>query len=283
MSKRPATPASKLRSSLQVYIPVYNDIVYFPRALASVLGQQGVTVEVIVSDNVSTDGTYEYAREVATSDARVRIHRNPHNIGHTANLNRFADYVTAEYYMLLCSDDMLGSATALKRASDILNENSDVVSIYSDMLYVDGNDRKLTLRRFRHTGFFDPQKALRDSILSGRNLFGIPLLNRRSACIDVRYPVDMNYVGDVYFSARTAERGRVFHFAEPLICNRYTGKNLTRSLIGDSRRQFDSLLELLNEPLSGADLVRQRLAHSLVGVSRHLFLRWAAWQTSVKM
>jgi glycosyltransferase involved in cell wall biosynthesis len=283
MSKLPAIPASKLSSSLQVYIPVYNDIAYFPRALASVLGQQGVTVEVIVSDNASTDGTYEYAREAAASDARVRLHRNPHNIGHTANMNRFADYVTADYYMLLCSDDMLGSPIALKRASDILNEDSDVVSVYSDMLYVDGNDRKLTLRRFRRTGFFDPQKALRDSILSGRNLFGIPLLSRRSACIDLRYPADMNYVGDVYFSARAAERGSVFHFAEPLICNRFTGKNLTRSLIGDSRRQFAVLLELLKEPLSGTDLVRQRLVHSLVGPSRHLFLWWAAWQTSGKM
>jgi glycosyltransferase involved in cell wall biosynthesis len=280
MSQNFVTTASRPNSPLQVFIPVYNDIVYFTRALDSVRRQQDVDVEVIVSDNASTDGSYEYAREIADFDSRVVVHRNTNNIGHTANLNRFADYVTADYYMLLCSDDMLGSPMALKRASDILAQNIDVVSVYSDMLYVDGNDRKLARRRFRRSGPFDPQATLRASILSLRNLFGIPLLNRRSACIDVRYPEDLNYVGDIYFSARAAERGRIFHIPEPLIWNRFTGKNLTGTLVSDSTRQFTRLAELLNEPLSRADLVRQAVAQGLVGLGRQLFLRWAAWRSS---
>jgi glycosyltransferase involved in cell wall biosynthesis len=280
MSQNCVPTASRPNSPLQVFIPVYNDIVYFARALDSVRKQQDVDVEVIISDNASIDGSYEYAREIADSDSRVVVHRNTNNIGHTANLNRFADYVTADYYMLLCSDDVLGSPMALKRASDILAHNIEVVSVYSDMLYVDGNDRKLMGRRFGRSGFFDPRATLRDSILSLRNLFGIPLLNRRSACLDLRYPEDLNYVGDIYFSARAAERGRVFHIAEPLIWNRFTGKNLTRTLLSDSRSQFARLAELLNEPLSDVDLVRQAFARGLVGPGRQLFLRWAAWRSS---
>jgi glycosyltransferase involved in cell wall biosynthesis len=264
---------------VQVFIPVYNDVTYFPRAVASVLDQQGVDVELVVSDNASTDGTYEYICAAAASDPRIIVHRNPSNIGHTANLNRFADYVTAGYFMLLCSDDMLGSPTALRRASEILDRMPDIVSVYSDLLYVDGHDRKLAVRRFKRAGVFDPQTALRESILTLRNVFGIPLLNRRSACIDLRYPADMNYVGDICFSMQMAQRGRVFHIPEPLIFNRYTGKNLTAALLGDSTRQFKHLMTMFDVSLSGPDLIRQTLARGLAGPGRRLFLRWARWRT----
>jgi hypothetical protein len=54
---------------------------------------------------------------------------------------------------------------------------------------------------------------------------------------------------------------------------------LTGMLIGDSTRQFTQLAELLHEPLSSADLVRQAFARGLVGPGRQLFLRWAAWRS----
>ncbi|MEQ1651299.1 MAG: glycosyltransferase [Hyphomicrobium sp.] len=48
---------------IDVFIPVYNDKIYLPKAVDSALGQRGVDVRVIISDNASTDGTFEWAQE----------------------------------------------------------------------------------------------------------------------------------------------------------------------------------------------------------------------------
>jgi glycosyltransferase involved in cell wall biosynthesis len=262
-------------STIQVFIPVHNDIRYLPSALASVLGQEGVDVEVIVSDNASTDGTYEYALRAAADDPRVKVHRNPTNLGSIPNVNLFAKYVTADYYIFLCSDDALGDPMALRKARDILDREPDVVSVYADMLYIDGNDRKLATRRFRPTGAFDACAALRRSVLLSRNCFGIPLLNRRSAYADLRYPERMTYVSDVFVAARAAERGRVFHIAEPLIWNRYTGCNLTSTLALQSTRQFSDLIEALGLRLSTWDRLIRASWGAILIPSKYVFLQIA--------
>jgi glycosyltransferase involved in cell wall biosynthesis len=264
---------------VQVFIPVYNDITYLPRAVASVLDQDGVNLGLVVSDNASTDGTYEYICDVAAADPRVIVHRNPENLGHMRNLNRFAECVAADYYMLLCSDDMLGSPTALQQAVAILDNMPEVVSVYSDMLYIDGHDRKLMTRRFREAGVFDSRAAFHDSVVSLRNMFGIPLLHRRSACADLRYPEHLGYVGDVWFSMQAALRGQVYHIPGELIWNRYTGRNLTAVLNADSSSQFSKLLEMSGLLLSRSDRVRQSCARYIVAVQRYLFLCWARWRT----
>lgn len=262
-------------SPVQVFIPVYNDALYLPRALASALGQEGVDVEVIVSDNASTDGSYEYALQVAASDARVKVYRNPSNIGAMPNINLFRRYVKKDYYMFLCSDDALGDPTALRKARDVLDREPDVVSVYADMVYVDGRDRKLASRRFRPTGDFDAGEALRRSVLSYRNCFGIPLLNRRSIYADLHYPEHMTYVADLYVAARAAERGRVFHIAEPLIWNRYTGKNLTGTLVAKSALQFDQMIEMLGFSLRPWDRLSRALQLAMVIPSKYAFLQLA--------
>jgi glycosyltransferase involved in cell wall biosynthesis len=277
-----STKVPKQICSVQVYIPVFNDIRYFPRALSSVLTQGAIDVQVIVSDNASTDGTYEYALEAAAKDSRVIVHRNPRNVGAIENLNRFADYVTADFFMLLCSDDMLGSRTALRQAYDILDREPEVVSVYCDMVYIDGKDRKIFGRRFGRSGTFDAHAVLRGSILSYRNLFGIPLLHRRSACIDIRYPERITYVADVYFAARTAERGRVYHIPDSLIWNRFTGGNMTRALVHDSRRQFAELARVFGVSLGRRDQLIRAARLALVVPSKHLFLRFARWRAYTK-
>jgi hypothetical protein len=200
-------------------------------------------------------------------------------MGHIANMNRFAEVVKAEYYMMLCSDDMLGSATALQQAVNVLDARPDVVSVYSDMIYIDGTDRKLAKRRFKRLGLFEAQLIGQRSIRSLRNLFGIPLLHRLAACSDIRYPSALSYVGDVYFSLRVAERGNVYHIPEPLVWNRFSGQNLSRELSALSRRQFIALAKELDIRLTEVDRLWQFLAATSIDWRRRLFLTWARWRS----
>ena len=59
--------------TVSICIPVYNMARYLPQAVDSALAQTYEDFELLIIDNVSTDGTYEIAMEYARKDARVRV------------------------------------------------------------------------------------------------------------------------------------------------------------------------------------------------------------------
>lgn len=70
---------------VSVALPVRNGEKVIEAALRSVLAQEHADLELVISDNASTDGTEEICRCYARSDPRVRYHRQPENIGLMAN------------------------------------------------------------------------------------------------------------------------------------------------------------------------------------------------------
>ena len=93
------------RPAVSVALPVYNAADLVRRAIDSALGQSHGDLEVIVVDNASTDGTPEVVR--AYDDPRVRLFRNPTNIGYHRNMNRAVELTTGEYIKFLHADDLL--------------------------------------------------------------------------------------------------------------------------------------------------------------------------------
>ncbi len=49
--------------------------------ISSVLAQDHERLELVISDNASTDGTEELCRDLASDDSRIVYHRQPRNIG----------------------------------------------------------------------------------------------------------------------------------------------------------------------------------------------------------
>src|ERR687885_793594 len=64
---RPANAATAT-PSVSVVIPSYNYGAYLPACVASVLGQEGVDLEVLIVDDRSTDGSGAVAESLATAD-----------------------------------------------------------------------------------------------------------------------------------------------------------------------------------------------------------------------
>ena len=70
---------------VSIALPVYNGLPYLNGAIASILAQN-VEFELIVSDDVSRDGSKERVRDL--SDPRIRVLTNATNAGIFGNLNR---------------------------------------------------------------------------------------------------------------------------------------------------------------------------------------------------
>jgi glycosyltransferase involved in cell wall biosynthesis len=92
---------------VSIGIPTFNRAASLRRALASALAQTAPDVEVVVSDNASTDQTPEICREFARSHPRLRILRQAVNAGPTPNFRRVLEAATGEYFMWLGDDDWL--------------------------------------------------------------------------------------------------------------------------------------------------------------------------------
>jgi hypothetical protein len=88
-------------------------------------------VRVLIIDNASTDDSVEIAQRLVKSDRRVELIAHSHNIGHVGSINEGIDWAQSEYFLMLCSDDILASG-ALARAVTLLDLNSEIVACLGD-------------------------------------------------------------------------------------------------------------------------------------------------------
>jgi glycosyltransferase involved in cell wall biosynthesis len=85
-------------------MPVYNGAAFLDAALNSILGQASADFEVLVIDDGSTDDSA--IRVAARRDARIRLLRQPENLGLVAALNRGLDEALGEYVARMDADDV---------------------------------------------------------------------------------------------------------------------------------------------------------------------------------
>lgn len=92
---------------LSICIPTYNRAAFLGEALDSVIRQATDEVEIVISDNASTDHTEALVRDYQSRFPRIRYHRNPENLGADRNFLKVVEIAQGEYCWLLGSDDAL--------------------------------------------------------------------------------------------------------------------------------------------------------------------------------
>jgi hypothetical protein len=102
--------SAEVKPVVSVGIPTFNRVEMLQRALRSVLEQTYQSIEVVISDNASDDGTETFCRVLAARDQRVRYIRQQSNIGQFANFNRLFAELRSPYAMVLADDDWLEPA-----------------------------------------------------------------------------------------------------------------------------------------------------------------------------
>ena len=90
---------------VSIGMPVFNGADFIRCAVQSVLSQDYEDLELIISDNASTDETASICRELAAIDPRIRYHRNETNIGAAGNYNKVFELARGEYFKWAAHDD----------------------------------------------------------------------------------------------------------------------------------------------------------------------------------
>ena len=110
-----------MTTRFSVFIPVWNDARWLPGAIDSLLAQTHQDWELIIGDNVSTDGIDDVLARY--SDERIRHHRWEEHLDYAGNANRTIGLCRYEWLQYLSADDRL-LPTCLERMAARIAEAS---------------------------------------------------------------------------------------------------------------------------------------------------------------
>ncbi len=141
---------NRARPLVTIAIPTYNRANLFLRqAIEAALGQSYRNVEVIVSDNCSTDHTESLVREFG--DPRIRYFRQERNIGANANFNFCLAQARGSYFLLFLDDDQIDS-DFIETCMDAVQDRIDVGIVRTGTRTIDEEGRVIGERPNRASG-----------------------------------------------------------------------------------------------------------------------------------
>ncbi len=270
----PTIPPTPLVS---VCIPSFNHERTIRQAIDSVLGQSFRDFEFLVVDDASSDATASIV--AAYSDPRLRLVRNPANLGMVRNWNRCLELTSAPFVQFLFADDYLLPG-CLDRKVEALSIAPDITLVFSGSRIVDSAGRILLTRKpFARDRVFAGPALARQSFRT-RNLFGEPsnVLFRRSFLARTGpFHEDITYSVDWDLWLRLACFGRVAYLADPLSAFRVSRTSVTGSFDWSRfRSDDDAFMARVREaalPVSSLDIAIHRLTQPLRMRVRNLWLR----------
>lgn len=95
-----------LKPLVSIGIPAYNAEKTLDACIKSVLNQTYRNIEIIISDNCSSDSTATICRKFADIDPRINLVVQGENIGPVANFNYVLSRSTGTYFMWFAADDV---------------------------------------------------------------------------------------------------------------------------------------------------------------------------------
>lgn len=118
---------------MTVGVPVRNGGGLLEAALESVVRQTWSPLEIIISDNGSTDGTAEICQRFAAADSRIRYHRQERFLSAFENFEFVLRQARGEYFLWAAHDD-LRSENFVEVLVAGLERSPDAVLAFSDLL-----------------------------------------------------------------------------------------------------------------------------------------------------
>ncbi len=265
---------------VSIGVPTYNRAPLLEQTLQSILAQEYPALEVVISDNGSTDGTEALCRAVAAGDPRVRYVRQPRNLGLHGNHNFLIEHTSGEYLCFFHDDDVYGPKL-IAEAVAFLRDRPDVGLVGSDWDLIDDDGALLGTRAHPAPAVTPGLGYIERTTRTGRSSLGCTgTIARRVALGDVRFDEDGALgFGDFIVWFQVAERWAVGHIARPLWSYRLHRRSA-------SRRTIESIAGDYDRTLSGYfdGHLRRWPAHAaLVGHWRRHTRRYLFWALAYEL
>ena len=122
----------------------YNHERFIARAIDSALRQSYQPLEIIISDDCSSDGTFDAAREAVEGyhgPHDVRVQRTPENLGLARHINLVCEQARGELIVVCAGDDRSVPHRVARLAEAYLASGRRAQVLYSNARIIDAEDR----------------------------------------------------------------------------------------------------------------------------------------------
>lgn len=204
------------RPWLSILIPVFNVEPYIEECLDSVLQQVDAGVEVIILDDMSTDGSFKLVHTIAArSNHPVRIYQHAANRGLSAARNTLVTQAQGDYVWFLDSDDALGEGSIAQLRNVVTQHSPDLV-ICDYAIWKPGNTRS----PFKYQTAFgveagrllsEPGKLFQGLYRFGKLHAWSKISKRHLWDCTLAFP-EGRYFEDIYTTPRLALRANTFFY-----------------------------------------------------------------------
>lgn len=223
---------------VSVVMSVHNDAEYLNEAIESILSQQGVSLEFIIVDDGSSDGSSEILDDWASKDSRIRLIRQE-NSGLTKALIHGCEKALGEFIARQDGDD-LSLPNRLKKQADMLRSDSRLVfvSSYAEVMGPGGESLLI------HKRPADANEAT-DLLLfggSGPPGHGSVMFRRESYLLVGGYRAEFYFAQDCDLWFRLAENGLLSYVPKVLYRYRISPKSVSGGR-NDVKKLFASYVD----------------------------------------
>lgn len=139
---------TKYNPLISIIIPCYNQAIYLPETIASVLGQSYKNWECIIINDGSTDNTATVAKTLAQGDSRISV-INQANKGLSGARNSGLKTANGTFFQFLDADDML-EFDKFRVQVEFLQKNPEIDIVFGDARYFNTENPQL-----RDYGFYE--------------------------------------------------------------------------------------------------------------------------------
>ena len=170
---------------VSIIVAVYNMKEHIRQCIESVLNQSYDTLELILVDDVSNDGTADIIREYADSDRRVTIIRHKENSGAQIARNSGIAVSQGEYIITLDHDDFL-APDAIQHAIDTFRQHKGLQCVCMREVRIRPDGTTVEHKEKNSFGLISGEEAYRRSI-GWQGITGRMIVTRE---LQLQYPFD---------------------------------------------------------------------------------------------
>ena len=167
-------------------IPVFNDVQFIQKCLDSLLNQTYKNIEIIISDDQSTDGSEEICKTYASNRNNIKYFRQEKNLGISKNMEFLLEKCTSEFFMWAGNDDEW-SPRFIESLIQGLLINDDAVVSFGPYVYISESSEKLSGLRIENYSGNSSQERLCMLINKPSDGFGYGLF-RTNLIRGVKFP-----------------------------------------------------------------------------------------------
>lgn len=141
--------------TVSVIMASYNHADFVRQAIESVLSQQGVDFEFLISDDGSTDQTRDIIDSI--NDERIRFFPNEVNRGACVVTNELIGHASGEFIALINSDDYWSAPDKLAYQVQTLREKPDVGACFGRVTFIDKDGIEIDKSAYPFSAIFNQE------------------------------------------------------------------------------------------------------------------------------